>query len=282
MTIIADSGSTNTQWCLLQNDKIINEICTEGINPYYQTEVEIAEIVETRIATLFGKSADAVYFYGAGCAFSEKKRIVANAIRASYPQARIEIKSDLLAAARGLLGCESGIACILGTGSNSCVYNGREIIQNVSPLGYILGDEGSGAALGKKLIGDLLKNQLPQDLKNCFFEKYKLTPADILDSVYKKPFPNRFLAKFSPFILENIQEQKMQHLVRTSFEDFICRNVHQYDYRKYRVVFVGSIAYYFREILEEVAAELGISVAAIEISPMQGLIEYHLSEPRFW
>ena len=275
MTIIADSGSTKTQWSLLQNSNVLHEIYTDGINPYHQTGAEISEIIKNQVVNFLGKDAGAVYFYGAGCAFPEKKQIVADAIRESYSQAKIEVESDLLAAARGLLGRDSGIVCILGTGSNSCVYNGREIVQHVSPLGFILGDEGGGAELGKKLIGDLLKNQLPEDLRSRFFEKYKLTSADILDAVYRKPLPNRFLAKFLPFILENIHEPKLRRLVRTSFEDFIYRNVYQYDYRKYRIAFTGSIAYYFREILEEVAAEFGILIAAVEVNPMQGLIEYH-------
>ena len=277
MILIADSGSTKTQWCLLQGHELVNEIYTDGINPYYQTETEITEMLKTQIFPLF-EDVSAVYFYGAGCALPDKKQTLANAVRVGYPQAKLVIESDLLAVARGLLGHESGIACILGTGSNSCVYDGKEIVENVAPLGFILGDEGSGAALGKKLIADLLKNQLPENLRKHFFDFYKFSYAEILDAVYKQAFPNRYLAQFSRFIYEHIHEPALRQLVRTSFEEFIHRNVHQYDYQKYKIVFAGSVAYYFREILCEVATNLGLQIDAIETGPMSGLIKYHAEE----
>ena len=200
---------------------------------------------------------DAVYFYGAGCAFPEKNEIVHNAIYRHIP-VTIEVGSDLLAAARSLCGHKAGIACIMGTGSNSCYYDGKEIVNNISPLGYILGDEGSGAVLGKLLVGDCLKNQLTPELKEKFFNRFNLTPKEILDNVYKKPFPNRFLASVSPFLIENIEEPCIHRIVL---------NV--------KVHFIGSIAYYYKEVLEEAALALQIELGTIIKSPMEGLVEFH-------
>ena len=185
----------------------------------------------------------------------------------------------MLAAARGLCGHEAGIACIMGTGSNSCYYDGKQIVSNVSPLGFILGDEGSGAVLGKLLIGDLLKNQLPEGLKEKFLEQFNLTPATIIDSIYRQPFPNRFLASLSPFALQNITEPKIRTLVQNSFRNFLERNVKQYDYKQAPVHFIGSVAYYYKEVLTEAAAEAGIMLGTIIKSPMEGLIQYHTNEP---
>ena len=223
-----------------------------------------------------GFSVKKIFFYGAGCAFEDKKQIVKNAISVSFPKAQIEIESDLLAAARGLFLKEKGIACILGTGSNSCFYDGKNIIHNVSPLGFILGDEGSGAVLGKKFAADCLKNQLPEKLKDKFLKQYDLTPAQIIESVYKKPFPNRFLAQFTRFWSEKIAEPSIYNSVFHSFTEFFTRNIMQYNnYKDYLVCFIGSIAYYFKDVLEVAANELDIQIGIIYQSPMPGLIKYH-------
>lgn len=276
MRLIADSGSTKTQWCLFENGQILKEIITSGINPFYQTENEIVISLETQlIPELYNFEITELYFYGAGCSFPEKKALVKNSMLHFFPNAIIEIESDLLGAARSLFQKEKGIACILGTGSNSCYYDGEEIVQNVSPLGFILGDEGSGAVLGKLLIADCLKNQLPDWLTEKLLDEYELTPAQILESVYKKPFPNRFLAKFSPFILEHIEEPSVFNLVYDSFDSFLVRNVMQYPLEDMKVGFIGSIAYYFRDTLEIVASERDISISEISISPMEGLLKFH-------
>lgn len=276
MRLIADSGSTKTQWCLFENGQILKEIITSGINPFYQTDNEIVISLETQlIPELYNFEITELYFYGAGCSFPEKKALVKNSILHFFPNAIIEIESDLLGAARSLFQKEKGIACILGTGSNSCYYDGDEIVQNVSPLGFILGDEGSGAVLGKLLIADCLKNQLPDWLTEKLLDEYELTPAQILENVYKKPFPNRFLAKFSPFILEHIEEPSVFNLVYDSFDSFLVRNVMQYPLEDMKVGFIGSIAYYFRDTLEIVASERDISISEITISPMEGLLKFH-------
>ena len=276
MIIIADSGSTKTDWCVVNQGAPVKRITTEGTNPFFQTEEEISLVVKDKLMPhLEGLKIDAVYFYGAGCAFPEKNAIVEQAIARHIPDAHIEIGSDLLAAARSLCGHKPGIACIMGTGSNSCYYDGKEIVDNISPLGYILGDEGSGAVLGKLLVGDCLKNQLTPELKEKFLKRFDLTPKEILDRVYKKPFPNRFLASVSPFLIENTEEPCIHRIVLNGFKNFFTRNVMQYDYKNVKVHFIGSIAYYYKEVLEEAANALQIELGTIIKSPMDGLVEYH-------
>ena len=275
MILIADSGSTKTDWCLVDNGVLVKQIFTKGTNPFFQTEDEIsAEVSENLLPYLDTAKVDAVWFYGAGCAFPEKNEIVRAAI-ARHLDVPIEVGSDLLGAARGLCGRQPGIACILGTGSNSCFYDGKEIVSNVSPLGFILGDEGSGAVLGKMLVGDVLKNQLPAALKEEFLARYELTPAIILERVYKKPFPNRFLASLSPFLVEHLDVPEIHTLVLNGFKAFFDRNVKQYDYKQYPVHLIGSLAFYYRPVLQEAAEQMGVRLGTIKQSPMEGLISYH-------
>lgn len=276
MILLADSGSTKTMWCLVDDNEPAIRIRTKGINPFFQTQQDISlEIEKELLPQLGNKKIEAVYFYGAGCAFPEKNEIVSTAI-SHYIKAPVEIGSDLLGAARSLCGSKAGIACILGTGSNSCYYDGNRIVENVSPLGFILGDEGSGAALGKSLVSDCLKNQLSSGLQEKFFSQFNLSRAEILDHVYKQPFPNRFLAAFSYFISQNIHEPEIYNIVYEGFKSFFTRNVMQYEYEKYSVHFTGSIAFIFQEILHSVVDKLGIKIGDITNDPIKGLINYHL------
>ena len=280
MKLIADSGSTKTHWCVIDEGKVVREIFTDGINPFYQTGMEIIALLDSQlIPKLPENEIDQIYFYGAGCSFPEKKLLVSQALIRFFNNAMIEIQSDLLAAARSLFQHEKGIACIMGTGSNSCYYDGKEIAQNVSPLGFILGDEGSGAVLGKLFVADCLKNQLPEWMRDKFLKEYELTPAIILDKVYKQPFPNRFLAKCTPFILEHIEEPSIFNLVYDSFDAFLVRNVMQYPLDEMKVGFVGSIAHYFRDTLEIVASERGVVVSEVVQNPMEGLVRFHTNNP---
>lgn len=275
MILIADSGSTKTDWCMVENGETILRFKTKGINPFFQTEGEIQKEIETGLLPgLNGIQPAAIYFYGAGCAFPEKNEMIRRAINRYLP-ASVEVGSDLLAAARALCGNRPGIACILGTGSNSCQYDGKEIVKNISPLGFILGDEGSGAVLGKLLIGDVLKDQLPPALKEQFLAEYGLTPALIMDRVYRQPFPNRFLAGFSPFISAHLDEPAIWELATRSFMAFFTRNVMQYDYLELPVHFVGSVAWHYQIMLKDIAFNLGIRPGTIIQSPMDGLIAYH-------
>lgn len=199
MMLIADSGSTKTDWCVILDNTPTKRIGTKGLNPFFQSEEEIQqELTHSLLPQLPEGTIDSVYFYGAGCT-PEKAPTLRRAIADSLPiVGNIKAYSDMLAAARGLCGREAGITCILGTGSNSCFYDGKEIVNHISPLGFILGDEGSGAVLGKLLVGDILKNQLSPAIKEAFLKQFDLTVPEIIDRVYRQPFPNRFLASLSP------------------------------------------------------------------------------------
>ena len=277
--LIADSGSTKTDWCVILDNTPIKRIGTKGLNPFFQSEEEIQqELTHSLLPQLPEGTIDSVHFYGAGCT-PEKAPTLRRAIADSLPiVGNIKAYSDMLAAARGLCGREAGIACILGTGSNSCFYDGKEIVNHISPLGFILGDEGSGAVLGKLLVGDILKNQLSPAIKEAFLKQFDLTAPEIIDRVYRQPFPNRFLASLSPFIAQHLEEPGIRQLVLGSFIAFLRRNVMQYDYTQYPAHFIGSVAHCYKEIHQEAAQETGIRIGKILQSPMEGLIQYH-SDP---
>lgn len=278
MILIADCGSTKIDWCLLNKEKVEKQVFTLGMNAVMLTEEEIRERLADELAPeIEGYPIEAVYFYGAGCISPEVCGNVERAIKAVIPDAtEIEAHTDLLAAARALFGRKAGIACILGTGSNSCYYDGKEIVENVSPLGYILGDEGSGAVLGKLLIGDVLKNQLPADLCEKFLSQYELDRVGIIKRVYKEPQANRFLASVTPFLLENIGRPEIKDLVVRAFKSFFIRNIVQYPAaNELDVNFVGSIAFYYRPLLEEAAAQCGCRIGTVVKSPMEGLVKFH-------
>ncbi|MDF9828863.1 ATPase [Parabacteroides sp. PF5-6] len=276
MILIADSGSTKTDWRVAELGETVKQVKTTGMNPFLQEQEEIAE--ELRLS-LFPEIKEypiqAVFFYGAGCAFPKEKVLLAEAIGEGV-NAPVEVYSDLMGAARGLCGHMAGIACILGTGSNSCRYDGVEIIQHTPPLGFILGDEGSGAALGKRLVNSCLKNQLPASLREQFLSTYELDAEEILDRVYRQPFPNRFLANLSRFLLDHLTEEPIHDLVLEGFKEFLVRNVKPYQGSdQYPIHFTGSIAYFFQSVLREAVLAVGLHPGIITQSPMEGLIRYH-------
>ncbi|MBK5721572.1 ATPase [Dysgonomonas sp. Marseille-P4677] len=276
MILLADGGSTKADWRLVDKGQEIKKVITKGINPFFCTHEEISkEIDNTLCPSLNGYNIEEVHFFGAGCANPEKNVIVRNAIADNIKASRIDVNSDLLAAAIGLCGHNSGIACIIGTGSNSCFYDGKSIVENVSPLGYVLGDEGSGAVLGRLFLGACLKNQLTKGLKEKFLSEYNLTPPLILDRVYKQPLANRFLASLSPFILRHIEDGSIYKLVHNALEDFFVKNIMQYDYKNNKVHFTGSVAYHYQDILHKIGTELNIRIGTIAQSPMDGLIAYY-------
>ena len=278
MILIADCGSTKIDWCVVNDGKVVEQIFTSGINALLMTEEQIRETLAAELAEkVKGYAIESVYYYGAGCLFDDICANVRRAIAHNVPTAKtIEVHSDLLAAARALCGQNEGIACILGTGSNSCYYNGKEIVDNVSPLGYILGDEGSGAVLGKLLVGDVLKNQLPKELCEKFLAEYDLDRQKIIEGVYKKPAANRFLASLSPFLIKNIEEPSIHRLVLNAFKSFFVRNIENYsNYKSMPVSFVGSVAFYYKDVLAEAAKALDITIGTIIKSPMEGLVKYH-------
>ena len=273
--LIADSGSTKTDWCVAEDGKILRRIKAGGINPVFLSDEELCDATRDVARQLEDIRPEAIHFYGAGCIPTQAERVI-RALREAFPATdRVEVASDMLGAARALCGHQAGIACILGTGSNSCSYDGENIVANVSPLGFILGDEGSGAVLGKLLVGSLLKNQLTPGLKEAFLEQYALTPADIIERVYRRPLPNRFLASLSPFLAEHLEDAGVHQLVLDAFRDFLRRNVMQYDWQAHDVHFCGSIAWHYKKILAEAAVSLGIRIGQVIQSPMEGLVRYH-------
>lgn len=290
MTLIADSGSTKTAWCLIEDPSHI--IYTQGINPFQQNEAEICSVLQhellpqldEREATADGQPSD-IHFYGAGCT-PEKAPIVAQALRQVISQeTRIHVESDMLGAARGLCGRQPGIVCILGTGSNSCYYDGRELHSGIPALGYILGDEGSGAYIGKRLVGDIFKQQLPEDLRALFFEETHETQATIIQKVYRTPLPNRFLASLSPFCARHREHPAIHAFLLDCFGQFFRRNiaplVEKMEDGRWKVEdckqvhFVGSIAHHYRNELAEAAALNGYSVGTILQAPLEGLLTFH-------
>ena len=277
MLLIADSGSTKTDWCLCNQGAIVQNIQTQGINPYHQTEEAIEEVLRKELLPQFEaqSSQPRVIFYGSGCANETACNRIKEALFKVLGSEDVTVHSDLLGAARALCGHEEGIACVLGTGSNSCLYNGKEITANTPPLGYILGDEGSSAVLGRRLVGDCLKNQLPEAIRDEFLAEYQLTQEIILEQVYRQPLANRFLASLTPFLSKHREVPEVHKLLVESFTDFFVRNVKQYRRPWLPIHFVGSIANAFPAELKEAAESLGMELGTILQSPMEGLIKYH-------
>ncbi len=277
MILIADSGSTKTDWCLCNEGTPILAVQTQGINPYHQTEEAIELVLTEELLPQLTRLPDSLHviFYGAGCANDTACGRVREAMQRVLAADDITIHSDLLGAARALCGHEEGIACVLGTGSNSCLFDGKDIIANVPPLGYILGDEGSSAVLGRRLVGDCLKNQLPEAVRNEFLAEYNLTQETILEKVYRQPLANRFLASLTPFLSKHREVPEVHTLLVESFVDFFVRNVKQYRRPWLPIHFVGSIANAFKAELKEAAESLGMELGCILKSPMEGLVKFH-------
>ncbi len=276
MKLIVDSGSTSARWHLLTDRADGSTQCrTAGINPFFQTVSDIRNTLEKEF-TLDKTGVSSVYFYGAGITDEGKKRELQKALNEFFNVDLIFVESDLTAAARSLCGNSEGIAAILGTGSNSCYYDGSKVVHNVSPLGYILGDEGSGAVLGRTLVSDILKNQFPQNLTKLFFETHNTTKSEILEHVYRKPFPNRYLAGFTKFLLKNIHEEVVTDLITDAFEKFFKRNVAQYPQAKsLDIHFTGSIAWYFSDLLKRAADRTGFRTGLITMDPVERLLAFH-------
>lgn len=277
MRLIADSGSTKVDWRAIHSDGSVQKIATAGINPFFQTEEQIVSELQDNLVPDIGVSVKEIHFYGAGVSTPDQIKTLQNCFNKIFPNATTNAYTDLLAAARALCGNSPGIAGILGTGANSCFYDGKDIVDNVPACGFILGDEGSGAVLGKKLVSDFFKRQLPADLNTLFIERYNLTYGGVVAKVYKEPFPNRYLASFSLFLNENKNHPYIANLLRCGFKEFFTRNIMQYNYKENSVNLVGSVAFHYKDIITEVASELGITIGTIIKSPIDGLAEYHKS-----
>jgi glucosamine kinase len=281
MMLIADSGSTKTDWSLVSEGDQTGRVKTMGFNPYFQSTADIAKELRDVLAPQLDieRGTDLeIFFYGAGCSSEAKCQIVSDAIAQVFPGANIEVEHDLLAAARALCGKEEGVAAILGTGSNSCYYDGEKIREHVFSLGFIMGDEGSGAYLGKKLLQFYLYGELPSELKDKFAAQYPQSREEILDSVYKKPLPSRYLASFSRFLHDNLSHVFIEQLVFDAFDDFFAHHICKYSrYREVPFSCVGSIGYRYSSVLKKVAGSKGVRMGKIIESPIEALTAYHLA-----
>lgn len=279
MKVIAESSSTRTEWALVDGATVIEHAYTSGMNPYFQSRREISHSIRLDLPeAFFRRRWEHVYFYGAGCATQDKCKTMESSLVAQF-KTPVTVNSDLLGAARGLLVHQPGLACILGTGSNSCLYDGKEIIKTVAPLGYVLGDEGSGAYLGKNFIADMLKGLAPKTLVDAFYEKYNVTPPMLMDAVYSNPLPNRALARYSEFLAEHLDNAYVYQLVYAAFMRFFTRNIAAYNYKQQPICFVGSVCMLYRDVLAKAAADFGITIAKAVRNSMPGIIEYHATAP---
>ena len=276
MILIADSGSTKTAWKLIGNSGEIKNIKTSGLNPFFRTGEEIYQELKENLLPETGNEINQIYFYGAGVVNAEKGDIVRSALGRIYSGAIIEAHSDVLGAARALFGNQPGIACILGTGSNVCLYDGKNITGGVSPLGFILGDEGSGSVMGRKLLGDYFKEVMPSHLREEFTRRFNITRVEALNRVYRTEKPNQFLAQFVPFLSEHENSAYCQEFIQQNFMEFFERNVCKLpDYNTYPIGFIGSVAWYFSKILNITANYFGYEQTTIIKDPIDGLEKYY-------
>lgn len=276
MILIADSGSTKTNWCLVNNDNTKEYFNTEGYNPYYvDSNYIVSSLQKCSSIELCTEVIKEVHFYGAGCVPS-KTAIVKSALEKLFQRANVNVSLDLLASARSLLGVDPGFVAILGTGSNTCIYDGTEVILNIDSLGFLMGDEGSGADLGKRLLSDYMRGYLPRELEQHFVEMYQLSPEQVMDRIYGQPLANRFCAGFSQFLSNHISSPYATSLVQEAFHQFFKKLVSQYpDYTSYSFNCIGSVGHAFKGILIEVATAYGMQIGKIIRSPIETLVDFH-------
>jgi hypothetical protein len=255
---------------------------TIGYNPYFiDTEAIYYSLSENLLKDLDSKCVSKIYFYGAGCSTPEKKEIVRKALVRSFPAANeINVEHDLLASARALLGDEKGFAAILGTGTNSCLYDGNDVSMNIDSLGYLLGDEGSGSHIGKKIVRDFMRGRLEPQLEARFKERFQISDNEqIFDTLYSTQFPNRYLASFCKFADEYVTHPYIRNKVRDSFRDFFKNLVSKYpDYKDYKFNCVGSVGFVFKDVLEEVALSYDMHIGRVIKSPLEDLVRFHLED----
>ncbi len=276
MIIIADSGSSKIDWRLLNRDGLILQASSPGFNPYYQPLDHLKKSIREFLVPVVKEKVMRIFFYGTGVSSARNQDMVREAFLEFFPEAEVHIEWDLLAAARALCGEEKGIACILGTGSNSCLYDGTNITGQVANLGWILADEGSGTSLGKTLLVDYLRKKMPDKLAAQFKERFPFSREEFLEKIYQQEKPSTFLATFARFIFQHLKEPYCYKLVYNGFSDFYENNVMKYEgFNELKVHFVGSIAFYYSDLLRQVANDKGIIVKNILETPIAGLTLYH-------
>ena len=273
MNIIADGGSTKIDWILYDDSAVLARWQSPGLNPSLLSKAEIMpSLQEQRKEIPAGKEVRKIEFYGAGCTVAASQ-VMTECFQEVFPEAEEVITgSDIIGAARVLLGENKGIACILGTGANSCLWDGTQIVMQTPALGYILGDEGSGAVLGKMLVNALYKGALPARVKKAFEESYSIDMFRVIENVYRKPNANVWLASLTRFIAEHIQEEGMEQLVMENFNLFVNRNILPYRCPECPVSFVGSVAYHFSKQLEKALHANGLSLGKIVQSPLDAFL----------
>ncbi len=274
--LIADSGSTKAEWCLVHGRKT-QTFYTHGISPYFLNKEQIIRLVHDELLPSVRKvKIDEIFYYGTGCLSRDNRTMVKAALKKVFPESYIEVDHDLAGAAKSVSGRDKGVACILGTGSNSCFYNGSKITRNSPGLGYVLGDEGSGAYLGKKVLQYYLYNTFDEELRALFDAKYVTNHAEILDHVYKQPLPNRYLAGFALFLAENRGHYMIENIIEDGLNDFFFNHICKYrEAWTSPVHFVGSIAWGFRDVVEMLCSNYEFSLGKILKNPMEGLVDYH-------
>ncbi len=276
VTLIADSGATKTEWCVLKGGKK-KFIHTQGISPYFLSTEQIVSLLRNELwPTVRSMGITDIHYYGTGCANPANARSVKRALASVFPAARSYVTHDLMAAARALCGTQKGVACILGTGSNSCYYDGKKIVRNSPGLGYVLGDEGSGAYLGKKVIQYYLYDTFDEELRARFDASFTTTAPEILENVYKKPLPNRYLAGYTRFLAENRGHYMIENIIEDGLNDFFFQHLCKYkEIWKYPVHFTGGVAFGFRDIIQQLCHAYEFELGQVLQQPMQGLIRYH-------
>lgn len=280
MILIADSGATKTDWRFIDDDSQLISFSSPGFNPLFWKSADIVKEMMKRTPKKVLSSAKRfslkIYFYGASCSSAKRNKVIHVALKQLFPNAKIEINHDILASARALCGREVGIAGILGTGSNSCHYDGKKVTETKGGLTYILGDEGSGAHMGTELLKAFLNNELPKEINDALKKKYKLNKDKIYEALYQKPHPNRYLASFADFVHEHLSDSFINELAKNSFRKFFDKTVCKYNnFQNIPFHCVGSIGFHFAEIVKDVAKEKNILVGKILKSPIEGLVEFH-------
>lgn len=278
MILIADSGSSKTAWKIVDNSEIIDSYETIGFNPYIISSKEVLEVLNSSELLAIKYNVSEVHLYAAGCTRVDNQEILKEPLSQFFSNATINVNHDLLAAARATCGKEKGMVAILGTGSNSCMYDGKDIVENITSLGYILGDYGGGVDIGKTFLSKLLGGDLSENIEKAFNEEYKLSVADILDSVYKKPLPNRYLAGFNKFVYQNIEKEELKSIVKNCFNKFFEANISKYaNHKETPLHFVGSIAFIYQDILKEVSSQYGVEIGLVIKDPVDKLVSYHIN-----